>query len=116
MSFVEEEDVWQVIEAIFSDLFEKLLGVELDTPFLRLDYAECVSRFGLDKPDLRFGMELKDIHSALEGSAYDWFREVMQTGGRIAAFTVPGGAQFSRKQIDKFSDFVKPIAHEVSFM
>ena len=107
MSFVEEEDVWQVIEAIFSDLFEKLLGVELDTPFLRLDYAECVSRFGLDKPDLRFGMELKDIHSALEGSAYDWFREVMQTGGRIAAFTVPGGAQFSRKQIDKFSDFVK---------
>ena len=107
MSFVEEEDVWEVIEQIFSDLFEKLLGVELELPFLRLDYAECVSRYGLDKPDLRFGMELKDVDSALQGSSYEWFSEVIQTGGRIAAFTIPSGAKFSRKQIDKFSEFVK---------
>lgn len=107
MSFVEEEDVWEVIERIFGDLFAKLMGVELQTPFVRLDYADCVSRFGLDKPDLRFGMELIDIDSVVQGSSYELFNEVIQTGGRIAAFSVPGGSKFSRKQLDKFSDFVK---------
>ena len=107
MSFVEENDVFGVIENVIGDLFRDLLGVEVDTEFLRLDYEECIQRFGLDKPDLRFGMELFDIGDLLTDSPYEYFGQTVKDGGRIAAMTVPGGAAFSRKQLDSFSSFVQ---------
>jgi aspartyl-tRNA synthetase len=107
MSFVEEEDIFSVIEELLCTVFKNVLGKELAPGFKRIPYDECISRFGLDKPDLRFGMELYDLNEILKESPYDWFREVVSTGGRIAAITVPGGAKFSRKQLDAFSDYVK---------
>jgi len=107
MSFVHEDDVFSVIEKVLGKVFADVKGVNLPESFERMNYSECIERFGLDKPDLRFGMELYDLDEVLKGSPYEYFNEVIESGGRIAAMTVPGGAKFSRKILDGFSNFVK---------
>jgi aspartyl-tRNA synthetase len=106
MSFVNEEDIFHVIETLFSNLFKNVLDKELPA-FERLTYDECMKRFGSDKPDLRFGMELFDLDEVFENSPYEYFQSVIKDGGRIAGMTVPCGAKFSRKILDSFSEYVK---------
>ena len=85
-------------------LFKELLGVELTPPFPRLTYQECLDRFGLDRPDPRFGLELKDITDLVKGPEFRQFREVVDQGGIVKALCGPGLAKLSRKELDELID------------
>lgn len=100
MSFVfDERPITELIEELLSFLFEKHLGVRLELPFPRLSYAEALDRYGSDKPDLRFGLELRDLSSALTNSGFRIFTETLKSGGVIKGLVLPGGAKYSRSQL-----------------
>ncbi len=108
MSFVDEEDVMAVNEGFMKDVFHKILGVEIQTPFKRLTYDEAMTRYGSDKPDTRFGLELTDLSDLLGNCAFKVFAGALAEGGSVRAINVKGGAaHLSRKEIDKLTDFVK---------
>ena len=107
MSFVDIDDVISVNEGYIKTLFKKVLNIDLETPFLRMPYVEAMSRFGSDKPDIRFGMELKDISDFAAKCGFKVFSEAVHTGGAVRLICAPGGAAFSRKEIDKLTEFVK---------
>jgi len=115
MSFVTEEDVHQVVENIFQRVFKDVFNKELTLPFERLTYSECIRRFGIDKPDLRFGLELVDIKEFLRDTDSEAFDRGLEPQGRIAAIAIPGGASCSRKDFDSFTDFVKTYGASVAF-
>ncbi|MBT8372657.1 MAG: aspartate--tRNA ligase [Deltaproteobacteria bacterium] len=106
MSFVGEDDVMNMTEGLMFRLFQDILGVELELPFSRLSYEEAVGRFGLDKPDMRFGLELKDISDIVGGSNFKVFSEAVKKGGMVKALNARGCINFSRKEIDDLTDFV----------
>jgi aspartyl-tRNA synthetase len=106
MSFATTEQVYRLVEGLFARVF-KLIGVELPVPFQRLSYAEAMKRYGSDKPDLRFGMELRDLTSVLEGTTFAPFAATLAGGGEIKGIVVPNGAALSRKTLDELHEFVK---------
>lgn len=99
LSFTDEEEIATLIEGLFVRLF-RLIDVELTTPFPRLSYADAMARFGSDRPDLRFGLEIADLTAQLGGSQFRAFQAAAKNGGVIRGFAVPGAAQASRKQVD----------------
>ncbi len=107
MSFVEEEDVFSIVEGMMVEIC-KVAGYEIETPFKRMTFKEAMERFGSDKPDIRFSMELKEISDTVCGSGFKVFDSVKESGGVIKAILVKGGAEYSRKNIKDFEDFVKP--------
>jgi aspartyl-tRNA synthetase len=108
MSFVEREDVLQLIEEMFTRLVEEVSDKELlFKPFPRLTYEEAISRFGKDNPDLRFGMELVEISDLVAGGGYAIFRQVLAEGGQVKGLRAAGLAGNSRKQLDELTAFVK---------
>jgi len=107
MSFVNRNQVMDIMEGMISTVFKVALGVELSLPMPRLTYAVALDRFGVDNPDLRFDMELIDITSQVAGSQFKVFASVAADGGLVKALNVKGGATFSRKDLDGFTDFVK---------
>ena len=107
MSFVNRNQVMDIMEGMISKVFKVALGVELSLPMPRLTYAVALDRFGVDNPDLRFDMELIDITSQVAGSQFKVFASVAADGGLVKALNVKGGATFSRKDLDGFTDFVK---------
>jgi aspartyl-tRNA synthetase len=106
MSFVGEEDVMDTTEGMMVDLFDKVQGLELKTPFPRLTYADAVGRYGLDKPDTRFDLELKDISDIVKGSGFKVFSDAVKKDGIVKALNAKGCINFSRKEIDDLTDFV----------
>jgi aspartyl-tRNA synthetase len=106
MSFVGEEDVMSVAEGLVSALFKDVLGRNLMIPFERLDYADAIDRFGLDKPDMRFGLELQNISDIVEHSGFKVFASVVEKGGIVKALNAKGCIDFSRKEIDDLTEFV----------
>jgi aspartyl-tRNA synthetase len=106
MSFVTVEDVRKTMEGLMVHLFKEVMGLELKTPFPVLSYDEAMSRFGLDKPDIRFGLELRDLSTILKGSPFKVFQDALNSGGIIKAINVKGGAAFSRKEIEDLTHFV----------
>jgi aspartyl-tRNA synthetase len=100
MSFVAEDDLIALIEPLMTRLMQELLGVEVAVPFPRMTYREMEERFGSDKPDLRYGMELVDLGATFEGTGFNAFAGALSTGGRIKAICAPGGGQLSRKELD----------------
>ncbi len=104
MAFVTEEDVMLVVEGLMAALFQDLLGVALTSPFPRLTYKECLDRFGLDRPDPRFGLELKDITDLAQATDFRQFREVVDQGGIVKALCGPGLGKLSRKDLDELID------------
>lgn len=107
MSFIEEEDIWQVTEALMAQIFKEIKQVELPA-FIRLPYEECMDRYGSDKPDLRFAMELKNVNTIFANTTFKVFADVLENNGVIQAMVVKGGAdKFSRKDLDKLQDYVK---------
>ena len=109
MSFVEREDVMQLVEDLFTRLVAELVPHKrlLASPFPRLTYPEAMSRFGKDNPDLRFGMELKDITDLAAGSGFKVFDSAATSGGHVRGLNATGCGDYSRNQIDELTDFVK---------
>jgi len=105
LSFTDEQEVSEVVEGLMSSIFRECAGVELQLPILRLSYDEAMSRFGVDAPDMRFELELQDVSSLFEETAFKVFREEFGRGGAIKGIKVPGGAKYSRKQVDELSAF-----------
>ena len=107
MSFAEEEDIFNVTEGLMNKVFKEIKNVDLD-PFLRIPYDECIARFGTDKPDLRFEMEIKNIDEVFKNTNFEIFKNILKNKGSINAIVVKNKASdFSRKDIDKLTDFVK---------
>jgi len=107
MSFLDEDEIFGIVENMLQAVFEKVMGRELDTPFLRLTYREAMDRFGSDKPDLRFGLELVDLGEVAGASDFNAFKGVLESGGRVKGIRVPGGAGFSRKEIEALEAVAK---------
>jgi len=106
MSFVQPEDVIQVVEGMMVLLFKELKGVELKRPFKKLTYAEAINRFGSDKPDMRFGLEIKDFTDALRNSQARVFASAIKAGGVVKGMRIPKGAELSRKDLDDMTPYV----------
>ena len=108
LSFVEAEDVIEVNERYLKMLFKEVLNKDLAIPFHRMTYQEAMDRYGVDKPDVRFGMELKDVSDLVKGCDFKVFTSAVESGGSVRAIVVEDGADFySRKKIDKLEAFVK---------
>jgi aspartyl-tRNA synthetase len=107
MSFITVEDIQRTMEGLMAHIFKEVLGVTLDIPFPVLSYEEAINRYGVDKPDTRFGMELRDVSEQLRASSFKVFREVLEGGGVIKAINVKGGDAFSRKEIDDLTRIVE---------
>ncbi|MEE8367963.1 MAG: aspartate--tRNA ligase [Thermoanaerobaculia bacterium] len=103
MSFPDEEDIYELIEGLFARIFP-LAGIHPVLPFPRLKYAEAIRRFGSDKPDLRFDLEIVEVTEHLADSNFRAFRGTVADGGVIRALRVPGGARASRREVDVWSD------------
>ena len=107
MSFVNVDDVLTTNEGFIKRVFKEALNVELDTPFLRMPYAEAMERFGSDKPDIRFGMELVNVSDLVAECGFKVFTDAIVNGGSVRAINAKGCAKFSRKEIDALVEVVK---------
>jgi aspartyl-tRNA synthetase len=101
MSFVTEEDVFSLVEEMFADVMREALSVELKTPFPRLPYMQAMGRYGSDKPDTRYGMELSDLTPAFRATRFRSFSAVVEGGGVIKGLAAPGAASWSRQELDR---------------
>ncbi|MEP6751149.1 MAG: aspartate--tRNA ligase [Candidatus Dormiibacterota bacterium] len=107
MSFCDEEDVFGLIEGLFGELWQEVLGVELKTPFQRMDIKESLLRYGSDKPDLRHDLEIADLGSILASTKAQIFRSALDTGGVVRGMRVPGGRDMARRDLDELVTVAK---------
>jgi aspartyl-tRNA synthetase len=107
MSFCDEEDVFGLIEGLFSKLWRDVLGVDLKTPFPRLDIKESLLRYGSDKPDLRHDLEIVDLGQVLAGTRAQIFRGALDAGGVVRGMRVPGGRDMARRDLDELVTVAK---------
>lgn len=108
MSFVDMDDVLQIVEGFIKRLFAETLGVDVPLPLPRYTYREVMDRFGSDKPDMRFGMEIKDFSSLVENCGFSVFTDAIKNGGSVRGITLKGKADIlTRKEIDKLTEYVK---------
>lgn len=105
LSFVDEEQVITVTEGMIAALFKATLGLELTPPFARMTYDEAMNRFGTDRPDIRFAMEIIDLTAIASTCGFKVFREIADSGGTVRAINAKGCATFSRKDLDDLTDF-----------
>lgn len=106
MSFANPDMVFRAIEGMYKRVF-KLIDVDIETPFPRMSYREAMNRFGSDKPDLRFEMELKNLSEELKGTTFEPYKNVLDANGQIKCIVVKNGAGYSRKTLDELQEFVK---------
>jgi aspartyl-tRNA synthetase len=109
MSFVDSEDIFALTEGLFVELWREVLGKELATPFPRLSYTEAMTRYGSDKPDLRYGLELETVTEVFRESAFGIFRRAVAEGQVIAGLRVEGGATYSRTALEELAEVVRPF-------
>lgn len=107
MSFIDEEDIIGLIEGLVKRVFKEALGQDLPAPFPRLSYDEAQRRFGSDKPDMRYGMEIQEVSSVFAKTGFKVFAEALGHGGVVRALCYQGGAALSRTEIDKLTEWVK---------
>ena len=107
-SFLSPEVLQQEMEQMIADVFRETIGYNVQTPFPRLTYTEAINRFGSDKPDLRFGLELCDVSHIVKDSAFKVFAGAVQSGGKVKGINAKGCAGYSRKDIDELTDYLKP--------
>jgi aspartyl-tRNA synthetase len=106
MSFARPESVFDVVEGALVAAF-KVIGVDVQRPFRRMPYAEAIAKYGADKPDLRFGLEIQDFGPMFAGSPFGIFREAVEHGGTVRGFVVPKAARFSRRELDELAEQAK---------
>ncbi|MBE6774176.1 MAG: aspartate--tRNA ligase [Ruminococcaceae bacterium] len=110
MSFIDKEDILGLIEGFIKRLFKEALGVDVATPFPRLTYKESMERYGSDKPDTRFGMEITDLSQEVKGCGFGVFTGALENGGKVAAITAKKAfSVLTRKEVDKLTEFVRGI-------
>ncbi|TMK46426.1 MAG: aspartate--tRNA ligase [Actinobacteria bacterium] len=107
MSFVNEDDVLRVIEPLYARIVAHIKGIVVPVPFRRLTYAEMMARYGTDRPDLRYGMELADLGEVFAGTGFRAFAAALSQGGVIKGFAAPGGSQLSRRELDELVQVTK---------
>ncbi|MBI2148605.1 aspartate--tRNA ligase [Candidatus Woesearchaeota archaeon] len=107
MSFIDREDIYNIIEGLLKDIFKKVLNVEIKIPFLRLSYQDTMSRYGSDKPDLRFELELKDVSSIMKNSEFGIFKNILEKKGVIYCLNAKGCGKFSRTEIEELIELGK---------
>lgn len=107
MSFVKQEDIMEIIEEMSLEVIGKVTTKTLPAPWPRMSYDEAIRRFGSDKPDIRFEMELLDLTETLADTEAGVFRGALDSGGQVKAICIPGAANYSRKELDELTDFVK---------
>ncbi|CDM69158.1 Aspartate-tRNA ligase [Clostridium bornimense] len=107
LSFVDMDDVMTLNEGLISKVFKEVLNVDVKTPFMRMPYKEAMDKYGSDKPDIRFGMEINDITNIVSDMDFVVFKSNIEEGGFVKAINFEGGAALGRKQIDKLVDFAK---------
>ena len=107
MSFIDREDIIAVMEGLIAGIFREAKGVQVPSPIERITYDEAIRRFGVDNPDLRFGMELCELTDIVKGSGFKVFADTAAKGGIIKGLNAKGCARFSRKEIDDLTEFVK---------
>lgn len=107
MSFVGEEDVMAVSEGLMANIFKEVLGIDVKPPFPRMTYDEAIARYGLDRPDLRFGLEMTDISDIVAESGFKVFSDAVKKGGIVKAVNARGCGAMTRKELDDLTDFVK---------
>ncbi|MEE8318103.1 MAG: aspartate--tRNA ligase [Dehalococcoidales bacterium] len=104
MSFIDEEDILVLFEDMFVSMVETLKpGTRIERPFPRISYADAMNRYGSDKPDLRFGLEIKDLSDIVAQSGFSIFRDTVEGGGRVKGICAPGCAHYSRRQLDELN-------------
>src|SRR3989338_7879322 len=106
MSFIEEEDIYLLMEGLMKEIF-KIVGVKVKTPFPRITYADALDKFGSDKPDVRFGLQLIDITETANKSSFKVFTETIKNGGKIKCINARGCAKFSRTEIEELEQVAK---------
>jgi aspartyl-tRNA synthetase len=109
LSFVDEEDIYAIAEGLMKALFKATLDIDLETSFPRMAYDEAMDRFGCDKPDTRFGLELISLTEIVRNCSFKVFRTVVEKGGLVKSINAKGCATFSRKNLDDLTDFVAPF-------
>ncbi len=108
MSFADEDEIFGVVENLMHEIVKETKGIEIEQSFLRIPYAECMKRFGTDKPDLRFGNEIQDLSDLFAETSFQVFRNALDNGGMIGALKFENAAdKYSRKGLDKLQEFVK---------
>jgi aspartyl-tRNA synthetase len=107
MSFVNEDDVISLMEKLLFEVVREVKGIEIPMPFPRLPYQEAMDRYGSDKPDTRFGLELQDVSDIAKASDFKVFLQAVERGGRVKGFAAPGMAGLSRKEVDELTNEAK---------
>lgn len=108
MSFMDAEEIQTMTEGLLKRVMKETLGVDIKTPIQRITWNEAMDRFGSDKPDIRFGMELKDVAEAVRPAGFKVFDSALENGGQVKAIAVPNGAEkYSRKQIEQKQEYIK---------
>ena len=107
MSFIDEDDIIALMEALLAEVVREVKGIDIPMPFPRLSYHEAMDRYGSDKPDTRFGLELKDISDIAKASEFKVFLQAVELGGQVRGFAAPGMAKLSRKEVDDLTNEAK---------
>jgi aspartyl-tRNA synthetase len=108
MSFVDREDVFALVEGLFAEMMGAA-GFEVRVPLPRMTYDEAIRRYGSDKPDLRFGLEIADLSDVVRGSGHALFERILEEGGAVRAFAAPGLGRYSRKEVDDLEALAKSL-------
>ncbi len=106
MSFVDEDDIYRTMEGMIKHIWKKVLGVDVKIPFPRMSYAEAMARYGSDKPDTRFNLELIDVSDIVKNSGFEVFKKAISLGGKVKCINAKGCGNFSRKDIEELTKFV----------
>ena len=107
MSFIDREDIITIMEGLIAGIFEESKGTKVDLPMPRMTYAEAIARFGVDNPDLRFGLELVELSEIVKDAGFKVFADAVAGGGIVKGLNAKGCARFSRKEIDDLTEFTK---------
>jgi len=109
MSFVTEDDVMTLSESLIQYVYKKVLGIDIKIPFRRMSYEEAINKYGTDKPDLRYGLELTDITDLAKEVEFKVFNDIAKSGGLVKGINIKGGSKFSRKEIDELTEYSKKL-------
>ncbi|MEG2974019.1 MAG: aspartate--tRNA ligase, partial [Clostridium sp.] len=107
LSFVDIDDIIELNERLLQRLWKEVHGIDIEIPFKRIPYSESMDRYGCDKPDTRFSLELQNISDVVKGCEFKVFKDALESGGSVRAICAKGCASFGRKEIDKLGEFVK---------